>query len=49
LSFSSRLWRRVGPMATVFTILYGRSVTNIISHHKVQVQGEGRARQHLIE
>jgi hypothetical protein len=41
--FSSRLWRRVGPMAT----LYGMSVTNIISQHKVQVQeGEG---QHLIE
>jgi hypothetical protein len=29
---------------------YGRSVTNIISQHKVhvQVQGEGRSRQHLI-
>jgi hypothetical protein len=25
--------------------LYGRSVTNIISQHKVQVQGEGRGGQ----
>jgi hypothetical protein len=28
-------------MATVLTILYGISVTNIISQHKVQVQGGG--------